>query len=61
MKLRKTSNNELLKKKAEKKVVLKHDILEKWLGSPPFKRDDRKREEVVGIATVEEAICDLLK
>jgi ATP-dependent Lon protease len=42
---------ELLKHKTQKTIVLQDDVLEKWLGSPPFKRDDRKREEAVGIAT----------
>jgi len=41
---------ELLKHKAQKSVTVEAEILEKWLGAPPFKRDERKHEASVGLA-----------
>lgn len=41
----------LLKDKKHKKIVIDAVMIEEWLGAPIFRRDDRKREENVGVAT----------
>lgn len=41
----------LLKDKNIKKVDVTAELIDEWLGSPPFKRDEKKREESVGVAT----------
>lgn len=44
---------ELLQQKAKKKkpIVVTHAMLEEWLGVPGFRRDDRKQEDSIGVAT----------
>lgn len=42
---------ELLQDKSLKSVKIDDSCVEKWLGAPIFKRDDRKLEETVGMAT----------
>ena len=41
---------QLLAKKQLKKVSITDELVEEWFGVPPFRRDDRKNEEGVGIA-----------
>ncbi|MFA6527628.1 MAG: endopeptidase La, partial [Candidatus Babeliales bacterium] len=41
----------LLKNKTPKKVVIDDAMLEEWLGAPIYRRDDRKREENIGVVT----------
>lgn len=41
----------LLDKKTLKKVAITDELVEKWFGVPPFKRDDRKNEETIGVVT----------
>lgn len=41
----------LLKNKKQKKVVLDDLMIEEWLGAPIYRRDERKREENVGVVT----------
>lgn len=41
----------LLKTKSLKKVLITEELIEKWLGAPIFRKDDRKREDVIGVAT----------
>jgi ATP-dependent Lon protease len=41
----------LLKDKQLKKVVITPEKIDEWLGVPPFKKEDKKREDSVGVAT----------
>jgi ATP-dependent Lon protease len=41
---------QLLAKKQLKKVEITDALVEEWFGVPPYRRDDRKNEEGVGIA-----------
>lgn len=41
---------EVLKDKATKKVTITQELIELWFGVPPFRRDERKAEESVGLA-----------
>ncbi|KKQ49672.1 MAG: Lon protease [candidate division TM6 bacterium GW2011_GWF2_38_10] len=41
----------LLANKKVKSVEVTHDMLEKWFGVPPFRREDRKRVDATGLAT----------
>ncbi len=41
----------LLKDKQLKKVVITPEKIDEWLGVPPFKKEDKKREDTVGVAT----------
>lgn len=50
-KLMRKSIQQLLAKKTLKKVEITDELVEKWFGVPPFKRDDRKNEEATGLVT----------
>ncbi len=39
------------KTKRKKSIVVTEKVLEEWLGAPIFRRDDRKREDSIGVAT----------
>ncbi len=41
----------LLKDKQLKKVAITSEKIDEWLGVPPFKKEDKKREDSVGVAT----------
>lgn len=47
--LRKSIQN-LLKMKRKKLIVVTEAMLEDWLGAPPYKKQDEKRKESVGLA-----------
>lgn len=50
-KLMRKSIQQLLAKKTLKKVEITSELIEKWFGVAPFKRDDRKNEEATGLVT----------
>lgn len=50
-KLMRKSIQQFLEKKTLKKVAISEELVEKWFGVAPFKRDDRKRESTVGLVT----------
>jgi ATP-dependent Lon protease len=41
----------LLKDKKTKSVTITEELIEKWLGAPIFRRDDREMKDTVGVAT----------
>jgi ATP-dependent Lon protease len=44
---------ELLQQKTKKKkpIIVSQSMIEEWLGVPGFRRDDRKQEDSIGVAT----------
>lgn len=50
-KLMRKSIQKLLKGKKQKTVVLDEVMIEEWLGAPIYRRDERKREENIGVVT----------
>lgn len=50
-KLMRKSIQMLLAKTTLKKVEITEELVEKWFGVPPFKRDDRKHDEAIGLVT----------
>ena len=50
-KLMRKSIQMLLAKKTLKKVAITEELIEKWFGVPPFKRDEHKHEATVGLVT----------
>jgi ATP-dependent Lon protease len=50
-KLLRKSIQVLLKDKKEKRVIINNQLLETWLGAAPFRRDEKKREDTIGVAT----------
>ena len=50
-KLMRKSIQKLLKGKKQKAVVLDEAMIEEWFGAPIYRRDERKREENIGVVT----------
>ncbi len=50
-KILRKSIQELLINKKIKNVLITDQLIEKWFGAPPFKRDEKCRENTVGLAT----------